>query len=72
MAKKVNEAKEACVTIKLPRISGKPDSVFVSVGERSWRIKRGCEVSVPECAYDVLRNSELAEDRAIAYMEKIH
>lgn len=72
MAKKVNEAKENCVTVKLPRISGKSDSVYISVGERSWRIKRGCEVMIPESAYDVLRNSELAEDRAAAYIEKIH
>lgn len=70
--KKVKTNTEKLVTVKLPRISGKSDAVFVSVGERSWRIKRGCEVSVPECAYDVLLNSELAEDRAIAYMETIH
>ena len=64
--------KEKTVTVKLPRISGKSDAVFVSVGERSWRIKRGCEVVIPECAYDVLRNSELAEDKAVAYIENIH
>lgn len=72
MAKKVTEKKEAEVTIKLPRISNKSDVVYVSVGERSWRIKRGCEVSVPESAYEVLCNSELAEDRASAYIERIH
>lgn len=70
--KKTNKTSEKLVTVKLPRISGRGDAVYVSVGERSWRIKRGCEVSIPECAYDVLRNSELAEDKAIAYMETIH
>lgn len=70
--KRTKENTEKQVTVKLPRISGKGDAVYVSVGERSWRIKRGCEVSVPECAYDVLLNSELAEDKAIAYMETIH
>ncbi|MBE6573675.1 MAG: hypothetical protein E7652_04690 [Ruminococcaceae bacterium] len=60
------------VTIKLPRISGREESVYVSVGEQSWRIRRGCEVEIPLCAYDVLRNSELAEDKACAYMERIH
>ena len=63
---------EKTVTVRLPRISGMGDAVYVSVGERSWRIKRGCDVSIPLCAYDVLRNSELAEDRAVSYMEKIH
>ena len=65
-------AKERTVTVRLPRISGAGDAVYVSVGERSWRIKRGCDVSIPLCAYDVLRNSELAEDRAVSYMETIH
>ncbi len=64
--------KEQTVTVRLPRISGKDDAVYVSVGERSWRIKRGCEVVIPECAYDVLRNSEIAEDKAVAYIETIH
>ncbi|MBQ4561435.1 MAG: hypothetical protein IJA55_03770 [Clostridia bacterium] len=64
-------AKERSVTVRLPRISGSSDAVYVSVGERSWRIKRGCEVTIPLCAYDVLRNSELAEDRAVSYMETI-
>ncbi len=63
--------KERTVTVRLPRISGKSDAVYVSVGERSWRIKRGCDVSIPLCAYDVIRNSEIAEDKAISYMEKI-
>lgn len=60
------------VTVKLPRISGKSDSVYLSVGERSWRIKRGCAVELPLSAYDVLRNSELAEDNATAFIERIH
>ncbi|MBR5515569.1 MAG: hypothetical protein IKU52_05150 [Clostridia bacterium] len=60
------------VKVKLPRISGKDESVFVSVGELSWRIRRGYEVEIPLCAYDVLLNAELAEDRADAFIETIH
>lgn len=60
---------EPLVKVKLPRIPGKEEAVFVSVGERNWRIKRGHEVEVPLCAYDVLINAELAEDAAVAYME---
>ena len=63
---------ERTVTVRLPRISGKNDAVYVSVGERSWRIKRGCDVTIPLCAYDVLRNSEIAEDKAVSFMERIH
>ncbi len=61
--------KEKLIKIKLPRISGKEDSVYVSVGERSWRIKRGVTVEIPECAYDVLCNAEAAEDRASEFIE---
>lgn len=63
--------KEKTVTVRLPRISGSGDAVYVSVGERSWRIKRGCDVTIPLCAYDVLRNSEIAEDRAVSFIEKV-
>lgn len=61
--------KNETVTVKFPRLSGKDEAVFVSVGERSWRVKRGCEVEIPLCAYDVLCNSEAAEDRAVAYID---
>ncbi len=64
--------KEREVTVRLPRISGKNEAVYVSVGERSWRIRRGCDVTLPLCAYDVLRNSELAEDKAVSFMETVH
>lgn len=67
---KKNNRKDT-VTVKLPRISGRPDAVYVAVGDRSWRIKRGCEVELPLCAYDVLCNSEAAEDRAVAFIERI-
>lgn len=63
--------KEKTVTVRLPRISGAGDAVYVSVGERSWRIKRGCDVTIPLCAYDVLRNAEIAEDKAIRFIERV-
>ena len=37
---------EKTVKIKLPRLKGE-DSVFVSVNERTFLIKRGVEVEVP-------------------------
>ncbi|MBE6685822.1 MAG: hypothetical protein E7591_01160 [Ruminococcaceae bacterium] len=66
----MNKATET-VKIKLPRISGKDESVFVSVGDLNWRIRRGFEVEIPLCAYDVLLNAEIAEDNAIAFMEEV-
>jgi len=41
------------------------------VGDLNWRIRRGFEVEIPLCAYDVLLNAEIAEDNAIAFMEEV-
>ncbi len=61
--------KERMVSVKIPRVSGESNAVFISVSERSWRVMRGVTVEIPECAYDVLRNAELADDVAAAYIE---
>ena len=45
---KKTEAKEEKVKIKLPRTSKNDADVFVSVNERTWLIKRGVEVEVPQ------------------------
>lgn len=64
--------KEKTVTIKLPRIKNAEDSdVFVSVNERSWLIKRGESVEVPECVAEVLTNQERAEERAEKYNDSV-
>jgi hypothetical protein len=34
------------------------DDVFVGVNGRTWQIKRGVEVEVPECVAEVLRHQE--------------
>lgn len=50
--------KEKLVKIRLPRVSAKQEDVPVWVNERSWLIKRGVEVEVPECVAEVLRHQE--------------
>lgn len=52
-----NEA-EKMVKIRIPRTSPKQEDVPVWVNERSWLIKRGVEVEVPECVAEVLRHQE--------------
>jgi hypothetical protein len=64
--------KEKMVTIKLPRDrEGKKGDQFVSVNERTWLIKRGVEVEVPECAAEVLRLSEMQEDATYERIESL-
>lgn len=50
--------KEKMVKIRIPRTSAKEADVPVWVNDRSWLIKRGVEVEVPECVAEVLRHKE--------------
>jgi hypothetical protein len=55
---KKETAKEKMVKIRIPRTSAKEGDVPVWVNDRSWIIKRGVEVEVPECVAEVLRHRE--------------
>ncbi len=65
--KKAQEAREKTVKIKLPRMKKEEADVFVSVNERTWLIKRGIEVEVPECVAEVLRHQEQALESAYEF-----
>ena len=56
--KKTETPKEKMVKIRIPRTKANQEDVFVSVNMRTWLIKRGVEVEVPECVAEVLRHSE--------------
>ena len=56
--KKTETPKEKMVKIRIPRTKADQEDVFVSVNMRTWLIKRGVEVEVPECVAEVLRHSE--------------
>ena len=42
----------------IPLTEKEQGDVFVSINERTWLIKRGEPVDVPECVADVIRQSE--------------
>ena len=65
--KEPEEAKEKIVKIRIPRNRKDEDDVFVSVNERTWLIKRGVEVEVPECVAEVLRHQEEALEQAYEF-----
>lgn len=50
--------KEKMVTIKIPRVSKDQPDTFVSVNERTWQIKPGVAVEVPECVAEVIQHRE--------------
>ena len=59
--------KEKLVKFRIPRERDNDSDVFVSVNERTWLIKRGVEVEVPECVVEVLRHKEEAEEAAYEF-----
>ena len=59
-----NVPKEKLVKIRIPISRESNADVFVSINERNWLIKRGVEVEVPECVVEVLRNQEIALEKA--------
>lgn len=62
---------EKTVTIRLPREKKSSGDVFVSVNERTWLIKRGVSIEVPECVAEVLRNQEKMLDEAYNFEEQV-
>lgn len=47
------------------------DDVFVGVNGKTYQIKRGVEVEVPESVAEVLRNSEMQDREAIQMMDEL-
>ena len=70
-AKKTETPKEKMVKIRLPRTNAKQGDEPVWVNERSWLIKRGVEVEVPECVAEVLRHQEGALEEIMLFEERV-
>lgn len=66
-----NDQDEKLVSIRLPLTRENQKDVFVRVNTRTWLIKRGVTVQVPECVVEVLNNSESALLEAIEYQQKV-
>ena len=66
-----NDQGEKLVSIRLPLTRENQKDVFVRVNNRTWLIKRGVTVQVPECVVEVLNNSESAILEAIEYQQKV-
>ena len=58
---------EKTVKIRLPRDRQEQEDVFVGINERTWLIKRGVEVEVPECVAEVLRHREEMLEKIMAF-----
>ena len=60
---------EKMVKIRIPKTKADEDDERVWVNHRSWQIKRGVEVEVPECVAEVLRNREKALEDIMLFKE---
>jgi hypothetical protein len=69
-------AKEKKVKIRLPLTRTEKNDELVGVNGRTWLIKRGEEVEVPECVAEVLQHKEEMLSVAMAFeeqaAEKVH
>lgn len=66
----IPEQGERKVRIVLP-FDDQAGDQFVSVNDRTWLIRRGEEVEVPECVYEVLRERDRAVMKAHAAAEQM-
>lgn len=69
--KKTETPKEKLVKIRIPRTRADEGDVRVWVNERTWLIKRGVEVEVPECVAEVLRHSEEMLEQSMLRVEAL-
>ena len=69
VTEEVKETKEGekKVRIRLPKDKNGGGAEFVSVNERTFLVKRGEYVDVPECVAEVIRNSKRFSDAALDY-----
>ena len=66
---KKSRKKEKTVKVTLPIINENDMVQYVAVNGRSFQIRRGEEVEVPECVAEVLRLSELQKREAYRYQQ---
>lgn len=66
----MEDTKEKTVKIRIPRTKADQEDVPVWVNDRSWIIKRGVEVEVPECVAEVLRHQEEMLEEIMLFEEK--
>ena len=70
--KAVKEPAIKMVTIRIPRTKKDEEDVFVSVNMRTYAIKRGVEVEVPDFVAEVLKHREEMLEESFLFEEKVN
>lgn len=63
---------EKMVKVRIPRTSKNQEDVFVGVNMKTYLIKRGVEVEVPESVAEVLRHQEEALETIMQFEENVN
>ena len=64
-------AKVKTVKIKIPKTRENSDDVYVAVNGKSFLIKRGVSVEVPEYVAEVLEHSEEMQAESMEYEDSV-
>jgi hypothetical protein len=65
------EVKQKMVKVRIPRTKADQEDVFVSVNLRTYLIKRGVEVEVPDFVAEVLRHQEEMMEEIMLFEEQV-
>lgn len=68
----LEQPSEKMVKVRIPRTSKNQEDVFVSVNLKTYLIKRGVEVEVPESVAEVLRHQEEALEAIMQFEDSVN
>lgn len=69
MAKKISP-KQDMVVVNIPLLKNEPDTLFVSVNEKTYSIKKGVDVKVPRFVYDMIVDNQEQAKRNVMFINE--
>ena len=67
---KMKEPKKDMVVVNIPLVKNEPDTLFVSVNEKTYSIKKGVDVKVPRFVYDMIVDNQEQVMRNITFINE--
>ena len=67
---KNKEPKKDMVVVNIPLVKNEPDTLFVSVNEKTYSIKKGVDVKVPRFVYDMIVDNQEQAKRNIMFINE--
>ena len=67
---KNKDPKKDMVVVNIPLVKNEPDTLFVSVNEKTYSIKKGVDVKVPRFVYDMIVDNQEQAKRNITFINE--